>query len=319
MAKRVRLCPEITDPELRGFLDMVPSVRKYMRGIIDDSLLKGEKTSITLKERELTVYIHRAEGKNRPVVFEMHGGGFILGDAEKDDSICESIKENADVNVVGINYRLSPEFPYPAPLDDVYDTILFFKKHAAEYGFDMEKIGLIGFSAGATLAAAISLRSKKSGDFNVTAQALHYPYLDSTRMPSEKKHYDVDMDAAVMKSFTELYSKKEERALSYVSPIMAKREELEGTAATLILTADRDALKDEGLEYGEHLRAAGVDTYAAAIPGTHHGYIEDAAHEPSYEVSDMNKRKLHDPYFRVWAKTALEISADFFTRRFEKE
>ena len=89
MARRQRLCPEITDPELRGFLDMVPSIRSFQAQILDGQVQKGEKLVLSLPGRELTVYLHRAAEADRPVIFELHGGGFVFGDARRDDGICE--------------------------------------------------------------------------------------------------------------------------------------------------------------------------------------------------------------------------------------
>ena len=134
MGKRVRLCPEITDPRLRGFLDIVPSIRRFQDEVIREQKLTGEKIGIELLGREITVCFHRSalEGK-RPVVFELHGGGFVLGSTEKNDSICQKICEGLGCHVIGINYRLAPEHPYPAALQDVCDVIDYFQKHEEEF------------------------------------------------------------------------------------------------------------------------------------------------------------------------------------------
>ena len=320
MAKRQRLCPEITDPELRAFLDMVPSIRRYNTDLALAQPLKGEALTVPLEGRELSVYLHRAPASGRPAVFEFHGGGFVLGNAEKDDQLCESLAKRLDANVIGVNYRLAPEHPYPAALDDVYDVIAYFEAHGAEYGLDSRRMAVLGFSGGATLATAAALRAVKEGRFRLRAQALHYPYLDATRMPSEKAHYPCDMDPAVMAAFTRLYSREEERALSAVSPVCAAEAELRGMPPALILPAEYDALKEEGLAYAEHLRSAGVPVYCKVMPDAHHGYIEDAGNEAVYSGGTAEDvKKTHSPYFREWAKAAMDLTASFLRQRFAEE
>ena len=214
MGKRTRLCPEITDMGLRSFLDMLPSIRSYQTDLLQNQPRRGQLLTIPLDGRELTVLFHKASStESRPVVFEFHGGGFMMGNAEKDDSLCRKISRTLDCHVIGVNYRLAPEHPYPAAVDDAYDVIRYFKDHADEYRINLEKMAVFGYSAGATLATVTAMRAKASGDFSLCAQVLHYPYLDAVRLPEEKEHYDCDMDVDVMRAFTLLYSKENERKL----------------------------------------------------------------------------------------------------------
>jgi len=316
MAKRQRLCPEITDPELRAFLDMVPSIRRFNRELALSQPLTGEPIALPLEGREITVYLHRAKAAGRPVVFEFHGGGFVLGDAEKDDRLCEELCRALDVNVVGVNYRLAPEHPYPAALNDAYDTICYMKEHALDFGLDATHMAVLGFSGGATLATAAALRANQEGGFTLQAQVLHYPYLDSVHMPAEKNHFPCDMDPAVMTAFTRLYSKKEERVLPTVSPVMAGAGELQGLPPTLLIPAQYDALKEEGLRYAENLKAAGVPVYCQVMPDAHHGYIEDAGNETVYQTTAEDVKRTHSPYFRDWAKAAMGLTASFLQNCF---
>ncbi len=318
MAKRQRLCPEITDPELRAFLDMVPSIRRYNRDLALAQPIQGEPLTLPLESREVSAFLHRAATANRPVLFEFHGGGFVLGDAEKDDGLCEKLCRELDMNVVGVNYRLAPEHPYPAALNDAYDTICYMKEHAAEFNLDSSRMAVMGFSGGATLATAAALRACREKKFILRAQVLHYPYLDSVHMPAEKNHYPCDMDPAVMTAFTRLYSKEENRAMPEVSPVMADEEALRGMPPTLLLPAQYDALKEEGLLYAEKLKEAGVPVYCQVMPDAHHGYIEDAGNEQVYAATAEDVKHTHSPYFRDWAKAAMSLTASFLKRCFEE-
>ncbi len=315
MARRQRLCPEITDPELRGFLDMVPSIRSFQSRVLDMQEQKGEKLVLPLEGRELTVYLHRASAPGRPVVYELHGGGFVFVDARRDDGICEEIAQLSGCNVIGIDYRLAPEAPYPAALNDLCDVIAYFRAHGQEYQMDAERIGLLGYSAGATLAAAAGLRAA-AGEFPLSAVVLHYPYLDSARMPAEKEHFDTDMDPAVMTAFTKLYSKEEERRLSHVSPVYASKDELQGFAPAMILPAEKDALRDEGLLFAKHLKEAGAEVHCMVMPGVHHSYVEDAGNMQYFDAATMeDTKKSLNPFFPEWAAAAVRLSAAFFAQK----
>lgn len=318
--QRQRLCPEITDPELRGFLDMVPSIRRFQHQVLEAQTIKGEQMLIALEGREVQVFLHRARSAERPVVYELHGGGFVLGEARRDDAICSEICELADVNVIGVDYRLTPEFPYPAPLDDLCDLICYFAQNGQQYGIDGKSVGLIGFSGGATLAAAAAIRSAAGEIPALKGVVLHYPYLDSVHMPAEKEHFDCDMDPAVMSAFTKLYSREEERSLSLVSPVCATAEELKNFAPTMVIPAEKDALRKEGLLFADKLREAGAAVYCRVMPDVHHGYIEDAGNMEFFNsVTLEDTKKALNPYFTAWAEAAIRLSAEFLSRRFRGE
>ncbi len=318
--QRQRLCPEITDPELRGFLDMVPSIRRFQHQVLEGQTIKGEPVVIPLEGREVQVYLHRARSGGRPVIYELHGGGFVLGEARRDDAICQKICDLIDVNVIGVDYRLTPEFPFPAPVDDLCDLIRFFAQSGEQYGMDGTSIGLIGFSGGATLAAAAAIRSAAGEIPALKGVVLHYPYLDSVHMPSEKEHFDCDMDPAVMSAFTKLYSREEERSLPLVSPICATGEELKNFAPTMVIPAEKDALRKEGLLFADKLREAGVSVYCRVMPDVHHGYIEDAGNIEFFDAVTLDDtKKTLSPFFAAWAEAAVIMSAQFLDGRFRGE
>lgn len=323
MARRERLCPEITDPQLRGFLDMLPDLRAYNTGLVLSQKRFAETTEFSLPGRKITVCFHRAKDAQgneisgpRPVLFEYHGGGFMLGDAEKTDALCERIARDLGIHVVGVNYRLAPENPFPAAVKDAYQVIRRMRQNASEYGIDPDRMAVMGYSAGATLSTAAAMQAVLNGDFALKAQVLHYPYLDAVRLPDEKKHYDCDMAPEVMKAFTLLYSTEEERKNPYVSPVCASAEELRGCAPALILPAERDSLKEEGLLYAQHLQDAGVEVKVQVMAAMHHGYVEDAANEEVYAATPAEVRKTHDPSFRQQADHAIQITEEFLKEKF---
>ena len=318
MAGRNRLCPEITDPALRGFLDMLPALRAYNAELLRAQKLSAPAEEFALPGRRITVCFHRAkdaEGRllpgKRPVLFEYHGGGFMLGDAEKTDAWCERIARELGIHVVGVNYRLAPEFPFPAAVKDAYGVVRRMWQRADEYGIDPDRMAVMGYSAGATLATTAAMQAVLGGELQLRAQILHYPYLDAVHLPAEKPHFDCDMAPEIMTAFTLLYSAEAERTHPYVSPVLAGPAELTGCAPALILPAERDALKDEGLLYAQHLRDCGVETQVQVMERMHHGYIEDAANPAVYETTEEAVKATHDPAFRQQAEQALALTEAF--------
>ncbi len=318
MGRRARLCPEVTDPSLRGFLDMLPDIRAFNTQLVMGQARTAQTEEFSLPGRKITICFHEAkdpesnvlEGK-RPVLFEFHGGGFMLGNAEKTDALCERIALDLGIHVVGVNYRLAPENPYPAAVKDAYGVVRRMFQRADQYRIDQDRMAVMGYSAGATLAAAAAMQAVMNGELSLKAQILHYPYLDAVHLPEEKKHFDCDMAPEVMRAFTLLYSSEEERRDPFVSPVLAGRDLLSGSAPALILPGERDSLKEEGLLFAEHLKDAGVPVKVQVMERMHHGYVEDAANPEVYDTAGDDVKKTHDPSFRQAAEKAVRMSEDF--------
>lgn len=322
MAKRQRLCPEITDPELRGFLDMLPDIRTFNREMVFSQERFAQTTEFALPGRTISICFHHAkdsEGNllpgNHPVLFEFHGGGFMMGNAEKTDALCEQLARELGIHVIGVNYRLAPENPFPAAVKDAYQVIRRIWQKHQEYRIDPMAMAVMGYSAGATLSTAAAMQAVLNQEFSLKAQILHYPYLDAVHMPEEKKHYVCDMDSNVMNAFTRLYSAPQERTNPYVSPVCAKTEELKGCAPALILPAERDALKEEALIYAEHLRSAGCEVKLQIIENVHHGYLEDAANPEVYAQLSEDIKKTHDTTFWNQAEMAMNLTKEFLREK----
>ena len=128
------------------------------------------------------------------------------------------------------------------------------------------------------------------------------------------------MDPAVMSAFTKLYSKEEERSIPLVSPVCASAEELNNFAPTMVIPAEKDALRKEGLLFADKLREAGAAVYCKVMPDVHHGYIEDAGNMEFFNTVTLeDTKKTLNPYFTAWAEAAVRLSAGFLDRRFRGE
>lgn len=237
--------------------------------------LNGVPMKVPCRDCDVGVYFYGCEGRvNCPVLFLMHGGGFASGHAGNEDALCCRLRETAGLCVVSVNYRETPEFPYPAALHDVYDVVRYFHRNARQFGIDPCKILLMGNSAGANLATVTAMAAKKSGDFSVCCQILGYPYLDCSTPPRQKKYYEIDFPAEYMEVFNELYAAPELRRQTDISPVYAAREELAALPPAVIVLADADALSDEGRIYAGMLADAGVEVHVKKYPGVQHGFIE---------------------------------------------
>ena len=228
------------DPFLRSFVKLLPSLRSSQREAVLGQPITGLPFSVPCAGREIPVWVHPARSKNRPVIFELHGGGFVLGDGEKCDGFCELLAQELDMTVVGVGYRLAPEDPYPAAVEDVYEVVRWFAQHPDRYSINPEQMILMGYSAGANLATVCAMLAKERGEFSLRGQILCYPYLDSVHQPSEKPHFAADMDQEVMEAFAALYCTQAQRTDPHVSPVCATLEQLRGLCPALVLLAERE-------------------------------------------------------------------------------
>ena len=277
----------------RSFLKIIPTIREATLDTIAKTSLKGEKILIPTREGTVEVFLHSSTKEYAPVVFEFHGGGFVLGDARKDDTLREVIKDALDINVVGVNYRKAPEYPYPAAVEDAYDVIKYFYDNAKRLQIDKEHFITLGFSAGATLATVMAILASEKNEFQLAGQVLHYPYLDAVTDPHTKEHHPEDLPEEVMEAFIELYSGKVDLKEVTVSPIYATKDQLSKVAKAALFMASEDALCLEGILYASQLRKAGVEVFEKVIQNTYHGYMEDLFNRPCYEELPDDTKKLH--------------------------
>ena len=195
-----------------------------------------------------------------PLLVFFHGGGFVFGDLETHDSACRLICRDAGVHVLAVDYRLAPEHPAPAAVDDAYTAYRWAREHAAELGSDPRRVAVGGDSAGGCLAAVVTRLARDAGDPLPSLQWLIYPVTDMRGLTRTRtlfsdgflltKH-DMDwfQDAYLQGSGLEVTD-------PLVSPLLA--EDLSGLSPALVITAGFDPLRDEGEQYAAKLRQAGV-------------------------------------------------------------
>lgn len=207
-----------------------------------------------------------------PVLLFFHGGGWVIGSIATHDKMARSLAQQSGVAVLSVDYRLAPEHPYPAAVEDAYAALLWTRENAADYGLDGTRLAVTGDSAGGNLAAAVCLMTRDRGGPSIRTQVLFYPGLD-TRLstPSYTEFKDgFWLSADRARWFLDQYAGSSDRELPYLSPGRAKS--LQDLPEALIITAELDVLRDEGERYAEALRAEGVSAELYRFDGVFHGF-----------------------------------------------
>lgn len=218
-----------------------------------------------------------APDRKLPVLLYMHGGGWVYGDVDTHDSVCRALARRAECAVVSIDYRLAPEDPFPAAVEDAWAGLEWLHGHASEVGGDPEGIAVAGDSAGGNLAAVMALRARDRGGPRIAAQVLIYPVTDcdlsTTSYREAATGYGLTSES--MFWFWDNYiADAERRKDPDASPMRANDHRKLPPA--LIITCELDPLASEGIAYAELLKKSGVSVEHIHELGMIHGYIRTA-------------------------------------------
>jgi acetyl esterase len=203
-----------------------------------------------------------------------HGGGWVLGNCDTHDTICRWIANLSQGVVVSVDYRLAPEHPFPAAIDDGMATIRYIEAHAEALGVDPGTVAVGGDSAGGNIAAVMALLARDGALPSLAFQMLFYPVTDVSAgqesYTSRAEGYG--LTTAAMRWYHGLYLADPAQAADWrVSPLRAPS--LSDVAAAFVLTAGYDPLHDEARDYAVRLRAAGVPVQLDENPGQIHGFL----------------------------------------------
>ena len=233
----------------------------------------GERMEVPTRAGNVRVIFYKAKKEFAPVYFDMHGGGFVGGNCEDTDFWCALIRDQLDINVVNLNYRKAPQFPWPTAANDAFDTVLWFYEHAAQFGLDTNKMAIGGHSAGGNLAAVTCLRSVlEKAPFRFCLQVLDYPPLDLKTCAFDKLRHPLAIPPQIAVMFDACYIAPGQGDDPLVSPAVAEPELLKGQPPACIITAEFDSLRDEAELYGRKLVAAGVPVTMRRFLGSAHGF-----------------------------------------------
>ena len=268
--------PELTDDNISKARD---NMAAKAVGLADPASHNVQRSEIFVSQLDgpdvrCLLYQPKADADNKRAGYlHIHGGGYLFGAPEGSDLSNLLIASKLGVTVLSVDYRLAPEHPIPAPLDDCYAGLAYLHEHAEELGVDVRRIGIGGESAGGGLAAALAIKARDAGEYAVCFQALTYPMLDD-RTGSEQNPGDPLVGEFVWTRQLNQYGWSRylgdaERAAPQVP---ARLDSYAGLPPTWMFTATMDLFRDENIDYARRLMEAEVSCDLVVYPGACHGF-----------------------------------------------
>ncbi len=250
--------------------------------------------SIKAKEgHEVPIRIYRSSAQeNQPCCLFMHGGGFVVGNIETHHDWVAELAALSGVTIISIEYRLSPEYRYPAALNDVRDVLQALTANPTKFKIDPQRIAVSGDSAGGNLAAAICLLSRDQALAEIKAQLLIYPGLGGSR---NSESYEKQADAPLLKSDElSFYARAylgNAQADKYAMPLLESN--YTNLPAAFVLTVELDPIRDDGFSYTKQLRNAGIKVEHYDAEGLVHGCMQARRTSPATRTAfDLWAEKL---------------------------
>lgn len=271
-----RAVPTSTDPEVlrRGWEDYARKMqRPYPAGMaVANTALDCPGAG---RDGKVPVRLYRpaAAPMSSPCVVYLHGGAFTKGNLDSGDPIAWGIADNTGLVVVSVDYRLAPEFPFPAGVEDCYAVLLYLSRQGAAHGIDRRRLGVWGDSAGGNMAAAVCLMARDRGEPRILAQALNYACLtDELDAPAYRLYADAPVPTASIDQAWNRYL-GERRPIDdpYAAPLKAKN--LADLPPAHVHLAEFDCLADDSRAYADRLATAGNEVVLRTAPRMIHGYL----------------------------------------------
>jgi acetyl esterase/lipase len=301
-------------PELRLVLAQFPGFQleenlEWSRSLLSSSPIeKSEHVHTTSRmipsvAGEILVKIYEpAErtGAKLPAMLWIHGGGYVMGHPDMDDALCERFVQAANCVVVSVDYRLAPEFPYPAAIDDCYASLTWMTDEADSLGIDLNRIAIAGASGGGGLTAALAIMARDKGGPALIFQMPLYPMLDDRNITASS--YEITADNATWNRTNNLAAwnmylgerTEDSEVSSHAVP--ARVENLAGLPPTYTCIGQLDLFRDETIEYVKRLAEAGVDVEFHLYPGCFHSFEVIV---PQAEVSQRASQSYVDAIARA--------------------
>jgi acetyl esterase/lipase len=278
----------IVHAELLPLTDLIPDLdlaggglAEIRSGGLEFFSLMAAQLSTTVERADhqvnadVVVRVHRPTSLTAPAacLYSIHGGGYVLGTYAMDDMPLDRYCNEFGCVGVSVEYRLSPETPYPGPLEDCYAGLAWTFAHAAELGIDPNRVGVNGVSAGGGLAAALALLTRDRGEYQLAFQLLQCPMIDDRQVTPSSRHDNLLVWSRAANTFGwqcylgDLYGTDAVPALA--AP--ARADDLAGLAPAYLHVGSLDGFLHEDLDFATRLGQAGVATDLTVIAGAPHG------------------------------------------------
>ncbi len=263
---------ELTPDEARKVLDDVQAAP------IDKLPVEERWITVPADVGDVRVRIVRppdAEG-TLPVILYMHGGGWILGNADTHDRLVRELTVGTGAALVFVEYDRSPEAPYPVAVEQGYATAQWIVREGAANQLDPDRMAVAGDSVGGDMATVLALMAGERGDVRFVQQSMYYPVTDAAMDTGSYEQFAEGyfLTAKAMAWFWDAYLPDvDQRSEPLVSPLRASDEQLAALPPTLLIVDEADVLRDEGEAYAARLRAAGVDVTTVRYPGMTHDFM----------------------------------------------
>jgi acetyl esterase/lipase len=273
------------DPEIAAAVEAVPipdldtDLLATIRGFafpqpeLSDAVSRTE--TVVPGQVSVPVRIHAPAVRSGPLpgIVAIHGGGYVIGDRTMYDGLFDRWCLDPGMVAVSVGYRLAPETPYPGPLEDCYQALVWTAARADELGIDPTCLGIYGASAGGGLAAALALLARDRGEVDVAFQFLQYPMIDDRQITPSSRLDGLHVWSRHSNTFgwrSYLGDRYGVDVPAYAAA--ARAEDLSGLPPAYVCVGSLDGFRDEDIDYAQRLLQAGVPTELHVLPGAPHGF-----------------------------------------------
>lgn len=259
--------------------DPLDDTRKYLETMSlqlskkKEAVAMIEELNVPQKNHQIPIRIYRPKGKTTQessAIIYIHGGWFIAGSFETHDAVVRKLANQTESVIIFVDYRLAPEHPFPAGLNDCIDIVKWVTDHAESLGIDRDQIGIIGDSAGGALATSVSTQVGELLKF----QVLIYPAADNQLNTKSWEIYEtgpVLNKEGGIQAWEWYHPEGKNHPDPLAVPILIK--DFKHTPPTLVLIAEHDALRDEGEELAQHMKDAGISVQTSFYKDMVHGFM----------------------------------------------